>query len=240
MKSRILWGLVPLLAITACSKPTRPPMKYSLVKPKHQWVEVYHETIGHLACGDENSSPAQYGVGGLFTNSLPSQKSLVTKTPEKAVPWYLFTQKTQECCQITAFLPVHLRETLTGLQNKRQLKSTILSPHDMKELTVATTHEITDEVKNHRFSVNIEVPVEEISPKTTPFVFVRLFLGASTQLTVPHDAIYKDREGSFLYVHQRGSPIVKRYVTLGQKEPDFIVVQSGLNRKELVAIAEDT
>lgn len=220
-----LFGLfTALVLLGACSSPSSPPHKYSLEKPKHRQIEVYHETIGHILSSKE--AKPLYGMFTQLAQNEPEQPSKITSL-------FRFTKAIQEQCQITMYLPMHLHSSLQQLHGKRLLKSTIHSPHDKQLIANLDAHELEPDPSGHLFHMSADVPSGQIN---TPFVFVRLFLGASQQLTIPTLAVQKDKMGSYVYIHQRSGPLTKRYIVTGQEENDYTVVLAGINRKDLVAV----
>jgi membrane fusion protein, multidrug efflux system len=134
------------------------------------------------------------------------------------------------------------QDKLTTVQEEMRsgsLKTEIRLPDSNGEMVAGQLTFLDNAVQNTTGTVNLRATIPNAGHRFWPgrFVNVRLVLSTIHQaVLVPATAPQMSAKGSFVYVIKADQTAEQRAVTLGQRQQDLIVVESGVAAGELVVI----
>src|SRR6267378_2129436 len=134
------------------------------------------------------------------------------------------------------------QDKLTAVQEEMRagsLKTEIRLPDSNGEMVAGQLTFLDNAVQNTTGTVNLRATIPNAGHRFWPgrFVNVRLVLSTIHQaVLVPATAPQMSAKGSFVYVIKADQTAEQRAVTLGQRQQDLIVVESGVAAGELVVI----
>ena len=132
------------------------------------------------------------------------------------------------------------QDKLTAVQEQMRsgtLKTEIRLPEANGEMVAGTLTFLDNAVQNTTGTVNLRATIPNTGHRFWPgrFVNVRLVLSTLHQaVLVPATAPQMSAKGSFVYVIKQDQTAEQRPVSLGQRQQDLIVVESGIQAGELV------
>jgi multidrug efflux system membrane fusion protein len=132
------------------------------------------------------------------------------------------------------------QDKLTAVQEEMRsgsLKTEIRLPDSNGEMVAGQLTFLDNAVQNTTGTVNLRATIPNAGHRFWPgrFVNVRLVLSTIHQaVLVPATAPQMSAKGSFVYVIKADQTAEQRAVTLGQRQQDLIVVESGVAAGELV------
>jgi membrane fusion protein, multidrug efflux system len=132
------------------------------------------------------------------------------------------------------------QDKLTAVQNEMRsgsLKTEIRLPDSNGEMVAGQLTFLDNAVQNTTGTVNLRATIPNAGHRFWPgrFVNVRLVLSTIHQaVLIPATAPQMSAKGSFVYVIKADQTAEQRPVTLGQRQQDLIVVESGVQAGELV------
>jgi len=132
------------------------------------------------------------------------------------------------------------QDKLTEVQQQMRsgtLKTEIRLPDANDEMVAGTLTFLDNAVQNTTGTVNLRATIPNAGHRFWPgrFVNVRLVLSTLHQaVLIPASAPQMSAKGSFVYVIKQDQTAEQRPVTLGQRQQDLIVVESGVQAGELV------
>ena len=132
------------------------------------------------------------------------------------------------------------QDKLTAVQEQMRsgtLKTEIRLPDANDEMVAGTLTFLDNAVQNTTGTVNLRATIPNSGHRFWPgrFVNVRLVLSTLHQaVLIPATAPQLSAKGSFVYVIKQDQTAEQRAVTLGQRQQDLIVVESGIQSGELV------
>lgn len=132
------------------------------------------------------------------------------------------------------------QDKLTEVQQQMRsgtLKTEIRLPDANDEMVTGTLTFLDNAVQNATGTVNLRATIPNAGHRFWPgrFVNVRLVLSTLHQaVLIPATAPQLSAKGSFVYVIKQDQTAEQRQVSLGQKQQDLIVVESGVQAGELV------
>jgi HlyD family secretion protein len=114
----------------------------------------------------------------------------------------------------------------------RRIKVGLNASNNNTDLIVT---DVDSTVKEGRFSIKLKAKDSQLIPPDGHGLRFRIFLSSPTQATLlPVGGFYKDTGGKWILVVKDSMHVVKRYISLGRKNPDYFEVLSGLNPREKV------
>lgn len=132
------------------------------------------------------------------------------------------------------------QDKLTAVQEQMRsgtLKTEIRLPDANDEMVAGTLTFLDNAVQNTTGTVNLRATIPNSGHRFWPgrFVNVRLVLSTLHQaVLIPATAPQMSAKGSFVYVIKQDQTAEQRPVSLGQRQQDLIVVESGVQVGELV------
>jgi multidrug efflux system membrane fusion protein len=132
------------------------------------------------------------------------------------------------------------QDKLTAVQDEMRsgsLKTEIRLPDSNGEMVAGQLTFLDNAVQNTTGTVNLRATIPNAGHRFWPgrFVNVRLVLSTIHQaVLIPATAPQMSAKGSFVYVIKADQTAEQRPVTLGQRQQDLIVVESGVQAGELV------
>lgn len=171
-----------------------------------------------------NSTEGGGGTGSTGNNSTGNSNALVVI--ERLDPIYADFTISQD--------------KLTAVQEQMRsgtLKTEIRLPDANDEMVAGTLTFLDNAVQNTTGTVNLRATIPNSGHRFWPgrFVNVRLVLGTLHQaVLIPAAAPQMSAKGSFVYVIKQDQTAEQRPVSLGQRQEDLIVVESGVQAGDLV------
>lgn len=132
------------------------------------------------------------------------------------------------------------QDKLTGVQEQMRsgtLKTEIRLPDANDEMVAGTLTFLDNAVQNTTGTVSLRATIPNSGHRFWPgrFVNVRLVLSTLHQaVLIPATAPQMSAKGSFVYVIKQDQTAEQRPVTLGQRQQDLIVIESGVQVGETV------
>jgi len=132
------------------------------------------------------------------------------------------------------------QDKLTAVQEEMRsgsLKTEIRLPDSNGEMVAGQLTFLDNAVQNTTGTVNLRATIPNAGHRFWPgrFVNVRLVLSTIHQaVLIPATAPQMSAKGSFVYVIKADQTAEQRPVTLGQRQQDLIVIESGVQAGELV------
>jgi len=132
------------------------------------------------------------------------------------------------------------QDKLTGVQEQMRsgtLKTEIRLPDANDEMVAGTLTFLDNAVQNTTGTVGLRATIPNAGHRFWPgrFVNVRLVLSTLHQaVLIPSTAPQMSAKGSFVYIIKQDQTAEQRPVTLGQRQQDLIVIESGVAAGELV------
>lgn len=132
------------------------------------------------------------------------------------------------------------QDKLTGVQEQMRsgtLKTEIRLPDANDEMVAGTLTFLDNAVQNTTGTVSLRATIPNAGHRFWPgrFVNVRLVLSTLHQaVLIPATAPQMSAKGSFVYVIKQDQTAEQRPVTLGQRQQDLVVVESGVQVGETV------
>jgi multidrug efflux system membrane fusion protein len=132
------------------------------------------------------------------------------------------------------------QDKLTGVQEQMRagtLKTEIRLPDANEEMVAGTLTFLDNAVQNTTGTVSLRATIPNSGHRFWPgrFVNVRLVLSTLHQaVLIPATAPQMSAKGSFVYVIKQDQTAEQRPVTLGQRQQDLVVIESGVQAGETV------
>lgn len=175
--------------------------------------------------GTGNRNSTQGGGSDSATNSSPTNSNALVVI-EKLDPIYADFTISQD--------------KLTSVQEQMRsgtLKTEIRLPDANDEMVAGTLTFLDNAVQNATGTVNLRATIPNAGHRFWPgrFVNVRLVLSTLHQaVLVPATAPQMSAKGSFVYVIKQDQTAEQRQVSLGQRQQDLVVIESGVQAGETV------
>lgn len=235
---RIAYYAMCAYLLTSCS-PQTPPGKTKYHRPTVKVVEVFHETVGRVEtyASPSISSPVLGLAGPLAQSHFPTFSKSFPSPPADLQNKLLGRKRGGQDRYIAFYLPISIKEAVLQQKAHNRLHAEIYSS---KNGPVYFTKKI-EIGKDNPFNSNLfplfaGLPDEKVPFNNSELVYLKISLGKKVKLLVPEKSIHSSFFGHYLYVLTKNGNYERRRVKLGDPEDGLIVVLSGIEQDDKIAL----